>query len=158
MKLDTMEKMQEVRDRMARCTTQEEADAVAAEYGMAPPINQREYAYLFPTVLPAGWRCLDYMGAHGTVYRSISLTVIMSVGNHLDGKRWLHVSLARRDRIPYYTDMVEVKELFIGPEKKAIQIFPPRSEHVNINEHVLHLWHCIDDDPLPDFTQGSGSI
>jgi hypothetical protein len=53
--------------------------------------------------------------------------------------------------------MSEVKELFIGGDRQAIQVMPPRSNHVNIHE-VLHLWHCLDGDGLPDFTGGGETI
>lgn len=76
----------------------------------------------------------------------------------LDGRVWLHVSASRGSRLPSYADLVEVKELFIGRERKAVQVFPSRAEHVNIHPHALHLWHCVDGDVLPDFTHGSGSL
>jgi hypothetical protein len=79
------------------------------------------------------------------------LMVIVTGGVEGDGKRWLHVSMSRPDELPSYNDMCMVKEIFIGANKKAMQIFAPASEHVNISQFVLHLWHCIDGDGLPDF-------
>jgi len=37
-------------------------------------------------------------------------------------------------------------------------VVPPRSQYVNINPTVLHLWVCLDGDVLPDFTHGGSSL
>lgn len=86
------------------------------------------------------------------------LQVICSADTEQDGKVWLHVSFSRRNRLPSYGDMIRVKDAFIGPKKKAIMVLPADSEYVNIHPFCLHLFHCLEDDPLPDFTQQSGSI
>jgi len=86
------------------------------------------------------------------------LIVIVSASVEGDCKRWLHVSLSRATSIPSWEDVREVKDAFIGTDRKAIQVLPRASEYVNINPYVLHLWHCVDGDGLPDFTGGSGSI
>lgn len=87
-----------------------------------------------------------------------AMTVIISGAREEDGKRWVHLSVARPDRLPSYHELVAVKETFIGAERKAISVFAPRSEHVNIHEYCLHLWHCVDGDPLPDFTGGGATL
>jgi len=111
-------------------------------------------------VLPPGWRLVPPYAWDGAKYERMidGTTVIMSGATELDGRRWLHVSLANPRRLPPYRDIVEVKELFIGRGKKAIQVFPPRAEHVNIHPNCLHLWHCVDGDPLPDFTRGGKTL
>lgn len=86
------------------------------------------------------------------------MIVIASIAVELDKKSWLHVSMSFANRIPTYQEMKFVKNIFVGEDKKAIQIFPPESEHVNINSCCLHLWHCLNDDTLPDFTKGTGLI
>ena len=40
----------------------------------------------------------------------------------------------------------------------AIMVIPPRSEYVNLNKRVLHLFYCLDRDVLPDFTRGGGTL
>jgi hypothetical protein len=82
------------------------------------------------------------------------LTVLISGQVESDGKRWLHVSCARSNRLPSWEDLKLVKETFIGKDKKAIQILPSESEYVNCNPYCLHLWHCVGEDGLPDFTVG----
>ena len=117
---------------------------------------------LYPTLLPPNWKRLRFdptgMGFKGIYLSRCGLNVLMSVARQLDGKWWLHVSLNRRNQIPSYKDITEVKRLFIGDNKTAIQVFPPRAKHVNISPTTLHLWHCLDGDVTPDFTQGTGSI
>ena len=78
--------------------------------------------------------------------------VIGSVGQH-DNKWWLHVSLSRRKYIPSYEDLADVKRVFVGDARQALQIFPRRERHVNIHPHCLHLWACLEPegDGLPDF-------
>jgi hypothetical protein len=83
--------------------------------------------------------------------RNGALMVIASGTTELDGRRWAHVSFSRPRRMPSYDDLALVKERFIGVERKAISVHPPRSEHVSIHAYCLHLWCCLDGDGLPDF-------
>ena len=79
------------------------------------------------------------------------LYVIISESVEADEKRWLHVSCSRRTRLPSWADLRRVKDAFCGKERKAIQVFAPASEWVNIHSFALHLWCCLDGDVLPDF-------
>lgn len=117
-----------------------------------------------PLVLPAGWETLPVnpMVGHdyGRIYQKHGMVrVIIACAQYQDGKRWLHVSVSRKNRqIPSWTLMSEVKELFIGQDRTAYQVHPPRAKHVNIHPGVLHLWHCLDGDVTPDFTCGGDTI
>lgn len=111
-----------------------------------------------PRVLPAGWRLLDVAEDGARWLGPNHQTVIMSGDRYGDGKRWLHLSTAFPSRLPRWREVVEVRDVFLGRERKAIQVLAPASEHVNINRFVLHLWHCVDGDVLPDFTNGRGMI
>ncbi len=95
----------------------------------------------------------------GYVYRHVAapLTVICSARPEADGKRWMHVSCSRPSRLPSWDDLRLVKDTFIGRERKALQVLPPQSEYVNCHPYVLHLWACLDGDPLPDFRR-NGTI
>ena len=108
--------------------------------------------------LSMDWHC--YLALpDGKRYESFyGLRVIMSGAIEQDGKKWIHVSLSRKSRMPTYKDITVVKRLFIGADKKALQVLEPESEHANIHPFCLHLWHCVDADPLPDFTHGLGTI
>lgn len=121
----------------------------------------RHWTTVLPKFLPAGWSpveermdgyCYDRPGIGG------NLRVIASVNKQLDNKDWLHVSFSRPDRLPSWDDLKEVKELFIGKDKTALQVLPPEANFVNIHPYCLHLWHCLDGDVTPDFTQGTGQI
>ncbi len=78
--------------------------------------------------------------------------VIVTVGPS-DGRWWLHVSVARAKYIPSYEDLADVKRVFVGEDRQAIQVFPRCERHVNLHPFCLHLWTCLepDGDGLPDF-------
>ena len=120
-----------------------------------------------PTVLPAGWASIDtspWTGrpdpAYARAYTKYGTAlVLLSCAMQTDGKRWLHLSVSRRGKdLPTWTLMCEVKEVFLGPDRTAIQIHPPLAQYVNIHPACLHLWYCLDGDDLPDFTAGGETI
>jgi len=95
-------------------------------------------------ILPPGWAAVSGYGpiaAHSWTYETVGgLRVIYSLDTLDDGEEWKHVSVSRRDRLPSWEDLVLVKELFIGPEREALQLLPKRSEHINLARHYLHIW------------------
>lgn len=112
---------------------------------------------------PREWRLVQE-GNDGRGWRLAAgdhATVIESVSRESDGKRWHHVSMARRDRDPSWAELRAVKEAFIG-DREAYIVLPPASRYVNRNPHCLHLFSCLDAQPdgaiLPDFTRGTGSL
>lgn len=81
------------------------------------------------------------------------MTVIESIATEADGKKWLHVSVAKPNRkIPSYDEVQYIRKLFIGEDRESYMIFPPKDRYVDINP-VLHLWTCLDDPDgiLPQF-------
>ena len=112
-----------------------------------------------PPAPPLGYsmvrRSID--GAH-YVRTLTGASVIVSATEELDGRAWVHFSMARADRLPTWEELVEGKEAFLGRESKAIMVLAPRSQWVNIHPNCLHLFVCLDGDVLPDFTHGSGSL
>lgn len=75
------------------------------------------------------------------------------------GKPWIHVSISRDQRDPTYNDMAIAKHDLIGAGRKAIMVFAPQNEHVNIHKHCLHLFAALDgDDGLPDFRNEAGLL
>ena len=92
------------------------------------------------------------------------LKFLVSEAREEDGRWWLHASVSRRDRkLPTYEDLRSLKELTIGPDRTAIQVFPPAERHIDVGARlpnpieVLHLW-SPEEDFLPDFARGSNSI
>lgn len=80
------------------------------------------------------------------------LSVIASVAKEDDGKYWLHVSMSYINKMPSYKELVQIKELLIGVEEYAIMIFPTKQYHVNLLPTCLHLFHCLEGYPLPEFS------
>lgn len=53
---------------------------------------------------------------------------------------WEHVSVSTRRRIPNWTEMNFVKDLFWDDDECVVQFHPSRSEYVNNHAFVLHMW------------------
>jgi hypothetical protein len=108
---------------------------------------------------PRGWNRTD-VRTDGAVYSCLprKLAVILSVGLEGDGQRWLHLSLSHKYRLPTWGELRTVKELFLGPHTYAVQVIPPVTHYVNIHPNVLHLFHCLDEYRLPEFSRGLGTI
>ena len=104
---------------------------------------------------PKGWRIAERR-ADGMLWQRLigeKITVIESIAIELDGKRWLHVSVAKPNKkTPSYDDVQLLRKLFIGEEMESYMIFPPKQRYVNINP-VLHLFACLDqpNGVLPQF-------
>lgn len=116
----------------------DEAPAWVREFFARPPLDFVQVQH------PDGIVCYEHVTGRG-------LYVIVSGCVEGDGRRWIHVSCSRSDRLPSWSDLRKVKDAFIGRERKAIQVLPPASEYVNFHPYVLHLWCCLDGDGLPDF-------
>lgn len=114
---------------------------------------------LLPRVIPASWRIVERR-LDGLYYAQdfTGLTIIVSGDTEQDGKRWLHLSVAHPSRMPTWTEVKDMRDWFLGRERKAIHVIPPESQHVNKHPYCLHVWFCADGDLLPDFTRGTGSL
>jgi hypothetical protein len=78
-------------------------------------------------------------------------TVLFTVGPH-EGQWWLHVSVSHTWKPIDYETMTTVKRLFIGEDRRALQVFAAKKHHVNIHPNVFHLWCRIDaPDGIPEF-------
>lgn len=141
-----------LRERILSAQAKDHADAKAL--GLDPTWGRDH----LPKLTPPAWMKVEDCGDGAKYMREDGLSVIMSGAIADDGKRWLHVSASRARRLPSWGDMRHVKAVFLGDEVTAIQVFVPKSQWVNLHPYCLHLWHCLDGDPLPDFTRGSGSI
>lgn len=110
-----------------------------------------------PSRLPQGWRLIDDAPDCKSWRGFKGMAVIVSCLIEADGKTWLHASISGR-KLPTYEDLSMLKRVWIGDDVTAYQVFPPRSQHVNIHENCLHLWCCLDGDVTPDFSRGLGMI
>jgi hypothetical protein len=99
--------------------------------------------------LPARWVEVEPPAFARAFASKDGLLVLLSREAHEDGRRWLHVSVSRRSRLPSWEELRVVKNLFIGPERDAVQWLPPASEYVNAHNYCLHLWHCLDGRIVP---------
>jgi hypothetical protein len=68
-------------------------------------------------------------------YRGTILKVLVS-----DGGGWDHVSVSTETRIPTFTELSFIKDLFWEEQETVIHYFPKKSEYVNYHPYVLHLW------------------
>ena len=104
--------------------------------------------YEEPRVLPPAWTrkgLVPHSLGRQTLYvRSCGLRVILSVDTNDQGSEWLHISFSRSYRLPSWSDLREVKDLFFGDDRMAVQILPRASQYVNFHPHTLHLWSRLD--------------
>jgi hypothetical protein len=112
--------------------------------------------YAIPTVLPFGWRTVSRSFDNASFINDmLLLSVILSVSTENDGRSWLHVSCAHPDRLPSWETLKDVKTIFVGRDRQAVQVLPSEKNYVNVHPYCLHLFCCLEDeDPLPDFTRG----
>jgi hypothetical protein len=125
----------------------------------APPTCPWLAKYI-PRPTPSFWHRVQ-VAEDGISYQRDDrrMSVIISGSVEADGKRWVHFSVARPDRLPAWDELVRVKEQFLGAETTAIQVFAPRSKWINIHERCFHLWVCAEVAPVvPDFARGGASI
>jgi hypothetical protein len=108
--------------------------------------------------LPAFWQ-FDQDSPFGLIYRHtlVPLRIILTANTEQDGREWVHFSMSHKERIPTWEEFTAAKDHFLG-DVYAYQILPPKSKYVNINPKVLHLFHCLEGIPLPDFTRGTSSL
>lgn len=111
---------------------------------------------------PQGWRRQE--DGLASFYHGVwdndkkQMRVIISYAKYDDGRLWYHVSVSHRKRMITYDELVYIKRHWVGDDHKAIMVLPEKEKHVNIHPNCLHLFCCLDGDPLPDFTGGMGTI
>jgi hypothetical protein len=53
---------------------------------------------------------------------------------------WEHVSVSCQRRIPNWTEMAFVKDLFWEDEELVLQFHPKKSQYKNLHPFCLHMW------------------
>lgn len=109
-------------------------------------------------IIPPSWREIKSPIPFQKCFKKFNGLTVFVGEFEQDGDRWLHVSCSHHNKLPKWKELREVKNIFVGREKTAIQIFPHESQYVNIHPYCLHLWCCLDRDILPDFTIDTGVI
>lgn len=124
------------------------------------PVMLSEAAIFRPRVLLPGWRLeVENLDGQCWVNARRRLSLIWSVARELDGRLWLHLSVASPDRLPTWPELVEAKEWIAGTDSDAYQVVPRRSRYVNQHPNALHLFVPAEGEPpLPDFTQGGQTL
>jgi hypothetical protein len=123
------------------------------------PLGLEALRQLLPRILPYPWHIVGTDPEGGLAYDSDRLRAIVDAHVEEDGKPWMHLSVSRRDRrVPTWDDLVAVRDLFLGRERLAVQVLPPRSQHYDagLGTEVLHLWAPLEHYPLPDFLRARG--
>lgn len=97
-------------------------------------------------------------GAFQVKFNGVILRIIATDGH--DGEKdtgWEHVSCHVIDltfgkaRTPKWDEMCFVKSLFWKDDEVVVQFHVAATDHINIHEHVLHLWRWTKGEfPLPD--------
>lgn len=123
--------------------------------GILVPDNAMEILELLMSPIAGIFAEIKHMRTfNGSFYERnhTRIRVGTSVAYEDDGKRWIHISMSHRKRMPTHDEMLEVKNFFIGDDRYAMQVFPPKDMYVNQHPFCLHLWHCLDGHPLPEFS------
>src|SRR5574343_243620 len=60
-----------------------------------------------------------------------------------DGEGWEHVSVSLPDRVPTWSEMCELNDIFWDAEDCVVQFHPPRSDYVNNHSRCLHMWRPV---------------
>lgn len=68
-----------------------------------------------------------------------------------NGAGWEHVSISHEHKIPSWSTMCILKDMFFHDEEAVMQLHPPKREYVNNFPNCLHLWKPIKKEiPLPN--------
>ena len=64
-----------------------------------------------------------------------------------EGEGWEHVSAhiesLGKKRIPTWSEMCRIKDIFWGEEDVVVQYHPAKKDYINNHYHCLHLWKPI---------------
>ena len=69
------------------------------------------------------------------VFKHKKCVIIVSI----DAGKW-HLSISHKKRLPTYEELKESRYRFIPDNCYMAQIFPPKSEFVNVHPFCLHLF------------------
>jgi hypothetical protein len=79
------------------------------------------------------------------------LRVIVTAALEFDGKRWIHMAVSRLKSRPSHHDLVLAKNMFLGADAIAFQIYPSIEEESRTDINTIYLYKCLDEQPIPRF-------
>lgn len=94
-------------------------------------------------VTPPGWRVIERR-SDGVMWRVPGGKRAIASAEVIDGRRWAHLSLSHKARMPTWPELVHMRDMLLGDDVEAYQVAPPSSRYVNIHPNVLHLFVCLD--------------
>ena len=86
------------------------------------------------------WGAYGAWTVQGPCGEKLNIVASGAADDDLEAAGWEHVSVSTRRRVPNWTEMSFVKDLFWGDDEWVVQFHPARSEYVNNHPFVLHLW------------------
>jgi len=60
------------------------------------------------------------------------------------GDGWDHISVSHRSRTPTWAELEHVRHLLALPDETWMQLHVPKADHINVHDHVLHMWRPQD--------------
>ncbi len=90
----------------------------------------------------------DGFGVFVVRHKGLELRVIATNGDHVAAElppeyAWEHVSVSLPNRTPNWYEMNFIKDLFWLETETVVQFHVPKSEHINLHPHCLHLWRPV---------------
>lgn len=66
------------------------------------------------------------------------------VWGRAEGGQYDHVSVSSPKRIPTWEELCKIKDMFFDDEEECYQVFPKKSEYVNIHKNCMHIWRNVE--------------
>lgn len=58
----------------------------------------------------------------------------------------ISITLRHKKRIPTWEEMKAIKDIFFDAEEECYQVFPKKSEYVNLHPYCMHIWRDRDEE------------
>ena len=73
--------------------------------------------------------------------------VVKAMGNEFNvvasiepNQEHISITLIHKKRIPTWEEMKAIKDIFFFDEEECYQVFPKKSEYVNLHPYCMHIW------------------
>lgn len=139
---------------LEEAVTAAEKEKAAKVVAGRKPIRERVMLWRADVPDPVGWKtrdCIEKPFGRFLMSKKGDDKILISELVEKDNMTYAHFSMAKKKGHMCYKDLVWLKKHLIGPDWPAVMVLPPEQEHINLHTECLHLWVCLDQDPLPDF-------